>query len=315
MKTIVAYVREFLLEWWNPLYFLMVGALLGVLFFFNYHYGLEHSITQGLSYPAGQIAFYFVLYFVPYLLTHTAQALAIRDFGVLRTRGFWMLSLFGFLVLAVYIALHNGPAYVLRTNASLFEGVPKEFQPFATRCASNILPLALTGVPLFVYWWKVDRTSMPLYGFNATTIDLRPYVVILLFLIPLVAGASFTSDFQHAYPRYKFGFPDHLGPGEQRAVVGIFEVCYGADFIFVEFFFRGFMVLAFARMLGARAIIPMVVVYSLIHFEKPLLEALSSIVGGLVLGVISSRTKSIYGGIILHLGIAYMMEIAGALQM
>jgi membrane protease YdiL (CAAX protease family) len=41
---------------------------------------------------------------------------------------------------------------------------------------------------------------------------------------------------------------------------------------------------------------------------------LSSILGGLVLGVISYRTKSIYGGIILHLGVAYMMEIAGGVQ-
>jgi hypothetical protein len=315
MKTIIAYVREFLLEQWNPAYFLMVGTLLGVLFYFNYQYGLEHSITRGLSYPAGQIAFFFVFYFVPYILAHTAQALATRDFSVLRKRGFWMLSVFGFLVLAIYIALHNGPAYFLMTHPSLFESISKEFQPFTARCFSNILPITLMGVPLFVYWWKVDRSSMPLYGFSANTIDLRPYFVILVFLVPLVVGASFTTDFQHAYPRYKFGFPEHLDPGERRAFAGVFELCYGADFVFVEFFFRGFMVLAFARMLGTRAIIPMVVVYSLIHFEKPLLEALSSIVGGLVLGVISSRTKSIYGGIILHLGIAYMMEMAGALQM
>ena len=98
-------------------------------------------------------------------------------------------------------------------------------------------------------------------------------------------------------------------------LAGVFQLCYGSDFVFVEFFFRGFMVLGFTRLLGIRAIIPMVVVYALIHFEKPLLEALSSIIGGLVLGVISYRTKSIYGGIILHLGIAYMMEIAGTLQM
>jgi membrane protease YdiL (CAAX protease family) len=315
MKNIIAYVREFLLEQWNPAYFLMVGTLLGVLFFFNYQFGFEHSITRVLSYPMGQIAFYFAFYFVPYILAHTAQALAMRDFSVLRGRGFWMLSVFGFLVLAAYITLHNGPAYVLSTRPSLLWGVPTEFRPFVARCASNIVPLVFMSVPLFVYWWKVDRKSMPLYGFSAKTIDLRPYLVILLFLVPLVVGASFTTDFQQAYPRYKFGFPEHLGSGERHAFAGVFELCYGADFVFVEFFFRGFMVLAFARLLGTRAIIPMVVVYSLIHFEKPLFEALSSIVGGLVLGVISSRTKSIYGGIILHLGIAYIMEMAGALQM
>jgi membrane protease YdiL (CAAX protease family) len=59
----------------------------------------------------------------------------------------------------------------------------------------------------------------------------------------------------------------------------------------------------------------MVVAYAMIHFEKPLLEALSSIFGGLVLGIISYRTKSIYGGVIIHLGIASTMEIAGAFHM
>ncbi|HCV41998.1 MAG TPA: hypothetical protein DGH68_00830 [Bacteroidetes bacterium] len=315
MKTIITYVKEFIREQWNPTYFLMVGGLLGMMFFVNYEYGLESSIVRRLSFPTGQTVFYFVFYFVPYVLTHCAYALVKREAGVLRSPQFWLLSLFGFVVLSVYIALHNGPWYILRTQPSLFEGVAREFQPFVARCASNILPFALMVIPLIGYWWKVDRSAMPLYGFSAKTINLQSYFLILFFLIPLIVAVSFTSDFQHAYPRYKFGFPEHLGTTERGGFVGVFQLCYGADFVFVEFFFRGFMVLAFARLLGTRAIIPMVVVYALIHFEKPLLEALSSIVGGLVLGVISSRTKSIYGGVILHLGIAYMMEVAGALHM
>jgi membrane protease YdiL (CAAX protease family) len=59
----------------------------------------------------------------------------------------------------------------------------------------------------------------------------------------------------------------------------------------------------------------MVVVYAMIHFEKPLLEAISSIAGGFVLGVIAERTRSIYGGVIVHLGIAWMMEIAGSFHL
>ena len=73
--------------------------------------------------------------------------------------------------------------------------------------------------------------------------------------------------------------------------------------------------MAFTRYLGSRAILPMVVVYAFIHFQKPIGEALSSIVGGLVLGVVSYRTKSIYGGIIVHLGVAFLMEIAGTFQL
>lgn len=315
MKVIISYVREFLREEWNPGYFAIVGSMLAVLFFINYSFDLERTITKKLAFPVEHIAFYFVFYFVPYVLTHVAYAIAKRNPGVLLVGRFWGLSVFTFVVLAVYIALHDGPWYLLKTQPALFALVPGEFHAIAARCASNILPLSLMGIPALAYWWKVDRRTMPLYGFSATTIDVRPYFILLACLLPLVVAASFTPDFQQAYPRYKFGFPNHLEIGHQRLLIGVFELCYGADFVFVEFFFRGFMVLAFARLLGSKAIIPMVVVYALIHFEKPLLEALSSIIGGLALGVISYRTKSIYGGIILHLGIAFMMEIAGTLQM
>jgi len=315
MKAIISYLREFLREQWSPGYFAAVGGMLAILFSFNYWFDLERTVTHRLPFPIEHIAFYFVFYFVPYALTHVAYAVAKRDASMLRNRSFWGLSVFAFVVLATYIALHDGPWYLLKTQPELFAFIPRQFQPIAARCASNVLPLTLMGIPVLGYWWRMDRSTMPLYGFSARTISLRPYFLILLFLLPLVAAVSFTPDFQHAYPRYKFGFPSSLGAGEQRPLIGAFELCYGADFVFVEFFFRGFMILGFARLLGTKAIIPMVVVYALIHFEKPLLEALSSIIGGLALGVISYRTKSIYGGIILHLGIAFMMEIAGTFQM
>jgi membrane protease YdiL (CAAX protease family) len=315
MRNIVAYVKEFIQEQWNPAYFAAVGGMMGVLFFLNYRFNLETSITSRLQHPAALTTFYFVFYSVPYFFAHAAYALCTKKFEILRQRRFWTLSLFCLTVLSIYIALHDLPKYVLNNYPSAFEIVTSELRRLVARCLSNVIPLALAGIPLVTYWRRVDESEMPLYGFTAKTINLRPYFLLLLLLAPLVVGASFTGDFQAAYPRYKFGFPDHVVGIEKGVLAGMFQLCYGSDFVFVEFFFRGFMILGFTRLLGTRAIIPMVVVYALIHFEKPLLEALSSIIGGLVLGVISYRTKSIYGGIILHLGIAYMMEIAGTLQM
>jgi len=44
-------------------------------------------------------------------------------------------------------------------------------------------------------------------------------------------------------------------------------------------------------------------------------EAISSFAGGLLLGIISYHTKSIWGGFIIHLGIAGLMELAGFISM
>jgi membrane protease YdiL (CAAX protease family) len=91
----------------------------------------------------------------------------------------------------------------------------------------------------------------------------------------------------------------------------LYELCYGSDFFTIELFFRGFLVLAFAQYVGKDAILPMAAFYCCIHFGKPLFECISSYFGGIILGVIVYRTKSIWGGLITHLGIAWLMEIAG----
>lgn len=93
----------------------------------------------------------------------------------------------------------------------------------------------------------------------------------------------------------------------------LFEISYGIDFITIELFFRGFLVLAFIRYVGQDAILPMAVFYCSIHFGKPLAECISSFMGGLILGIIVYHTQSITGGLVVHLGIAWLMEIGGYL--
>jgi hypothetical protein len=70
-------------------------------------------------------------------------------------------------------------------------------------------------------------------------------------------------------------------------------------------------VLAFVRFAGQDAILPMAVFYCSIHFGKPLAECISSFFGGMLLGIVVYHTKSIWGGLMVHLGIAWLME-AGA---
>ena len=79
----------------------------------------------------------------------------------------------------------------------------------------------------------------------------------------------------------------------------------------IELFFRGFLIFAFVRYVGAAAILPMATFYCSIHFGKPMFECVSSFFGGLILGVIAYRTQSIVGGLAVHLGVAWMMEIGG----
>lgn len=314
MKIIVQYIRAYVDEEWNSRLFFFVAVFLLLSLSINYIFDFEVTIIRRLVNPIEQFVFYFFFYALPFCVTVTAYAITNRRTAFTRNAGFWKLSVLSFVLLAVYIALHNVPPYIYKKAPDLLGFLPKELHWYSARYAANLLPGLIVFFPVALYWRSKDKADSHLYGFSSSNIDLKTYAGILLLLLPVVFAASFSGDFQTAYPRYKFGLPQNVVGDERTVLVGIFEVCYGVDFVFVEFFFRGFMVMAFARYLGKGSILPMVVVYAFIHFQKPLGEAIGSIAGGLVLGIISYETRSIYGGIILHLGVAYMMEIAGTLQ-
>lgn len=143
------------------------------------------------------------------------------------------------------------------------------------------------------------------HGLKST--ELWPYFVLLLGAGVVVAVASTQTDFQNYYPRFAKMWPE--GGDWQWERIAAFEFSYALDFFATEYFFRGFLVLAFARYLGPQAILPMAILYVTIHYGKPLGETISSFFGGMLLGVFAYYSKSIWGGIIVHIGLAFLMEL------
>jgi hypothetical protein len=130
-------------------------------------------------------------------------------------------------------------------------------------------------------------------------------------MIPLIAIASTQADFLAIYPKLRSLLHPNHNIHLSLFHKFLFELSYGSDFLGIEIFFRGFLILAFIKWAGKDAILPMACFYCTIHFGKPLGECISSYFGGLLLGVVVYNTRSIYGGLIVHLGIAWMMEIGG----
>ena len=84
---------------------------------------------------------------------------------------------------------------------------------------------------------------------------------------------------------------------------------YALQFVAIETFFRGFLVLGLAEVLGSTAVLVATVPYLMIHFVKPPLEAAASIVGGIVMGTLALRSRSIWWGVALHVAIAALMDV------
>jgi uncharacterized protein len=48
--------------------------------------------------------------------------------------------------------------------------------------------------------------------------------------------------------------------------------------------------------------------YCMIHYGKPMTETLGAIGAGIILGTLAMRTRSIWGGVVIHVGVATMMD-------
>lgn len=132
----------------------------------------------------------------------------------------------------------------------------------------------------------------------------RGYLLLLSPILVLVVLVTlFREDFVDHYPFYGLA---------ERSWLDLlaWELLYIGQFIFLEFFFRGFMVNALRPAVGANAIWIMVVPYMMIHLPKPWLEATGAILFGLFLGILALRSRSIWGGVAVHLGVALAMDFA-----
>jgi len=163
--------------------------------------------------------------------------------------------------------------------------------------------------PLVLLYVILKKHVSPFFGLRKT--NILPYLTLVLAAVPLVAWASTEADFLATYPQFMRFIWASVVSANDLPRIAAFELTYALDFVATEVFFRGFLVLAFVHWLGPKAILPMAVFYVTIHFGKPLGETISSFFGGMLLGIVSYNTRSTYGGIIVHVGLAMLMELGG----
>ncbi len=297
MHVILSYIRQYFRQSGKALP-VLTTLLAAILVFINYHFGIDARLSEQPGFFtrfAGRYAVYLIAFGIPYV--YVGRAMGSDPF---RHRAFILLL---FLAPAIFsLKAGLGFSFEIAEDASL------------NRYWNAILywPLLLLLVGSLVYaCWRIFSGNQPFYGITKGNINWKPYWIMLLLMVPLVALASTRPDFQDTYPKFQ-SLADDIGSTLNWWQVLLFELSYGSDFISIEFFFRGFLVLAFARWAGIHAVLPMACFYCTIHFGKPLGECISSYFGGLLLGIIVYHTRSIWGGLVVHLGIAWLMELAGA---
>lgn len=140
---------------------------------------------------------------------------------------------------------------------------------------------------------------------RGTAGDWKKYATLFVVAAPFVIVASGTAPFQESYPLYEIT----RGQTGVWGDLAIWWPFYVAQFVAIETFFRGYLVIGLAPILGRLSILVATVPYLMIHFVKPPMEAAASIVGGLVMGTLAYRTRSVWWGVALHVAVAALMDV------
>ena len=147
------------------------------------------------------------------------------------------------------------------------------------------------------YGWQINSAPQHWGG----------YLLLLSPILVFIYCVSLGKDFVNHYPFYSQA-------NRSWADLLAWEFLYLTQFVCLEFFFRGFMLNALRPAIGANAIWVMCVPYLMIHFPKLWLEATGAILFGLFLGILALRSRSIWGGVLVHAGVALTMDIAAILR-
>lgn len=298
MKEIIGFIRVYAKEINKPVLAVSTLFIAGMIWL-NYAEKLEYRLVHEAGLPWPRFTAHGLIFFVAFLFPYSLLLAKRKKEDFLRP---------GFMVCLLAAPL------IFAYKVSMDTSVQVAADPYWNQYWNDILywpPRLIMMLVVLGLLWQCFNRDHSRYGLALKKINWTPYWLMLLVMVPLIAAASTQPDFLATYPKLKqvLPLPENAHPGWIYKL--LFELSYGSDFFSIEIFFRGFLVVGFMKWVGRDAILPMACFYCTIHFGKPMGECISSYFGGLLLGVVSYHTRSIYGGLMVHLGIAWLMEAGG----
>ena len=170
-----------------------------------------------------------------------------------------------------------------------------------------------TGITLFLVPVLVARfgTTQRLknYGFQLGNQKLGWGVTgaAWALMIPVVILAVIV------YPPFRVKYPLCKVIADSWQTFLPYQLAYGVYMFSWEFFFRGFMLFGLERKFGNYSILIQTVPFAVLHYSKPLPEALGSIIAGILLGILALETRTFIYGAAIHWLVAMTMDVVAVL--
>src|SRR4030095_276198 len=297
MKDIFRYITDYF-KTSNNKVFAACSLLAGLMIYLNFHYAIDLKIDEldsiGIEFLTRYLIF-LIAFALPYLFYFLLEQKKYFQSPLILLLIFLSPAIFSWkMVMSTELHLSDNSYWDYYWNQFIYWPI-----------RLIVLSLVLFAI------WKIFYSKESFFGLTIKGFNWKPYCIILLIMVPLITAASTQPDFLSMYPKLKDVDTALYGVQNKWLYHLLHELSYGSDFISVELFFRGFLILAFIKVVGKDAILPMACFYCTIHFGKPLGECISSYFGGMILGIVVYNTRSIIGGLMVHLGIAWLMELGG----
>ena len=185
--------------------------------------------------------------------------------------------------------------------------------------------IVLEELTSFVYWFMLDfllffiipvyviklifKEELKDFGMSFTNLKvgvLYTFIAILIF-ISIVILVSNSENFREYFPL--------MNSAKDDLVVFLIYEIFFLTFIFSwEFIFRGYILFGLEKKFGLYAIFIQMIPFVLLHSGKPFIETFASIFGGLFLGYLALRTRSMLYGFLIHALILVALDLIALLK-
>lgn len=157
----------------------------------------------------------------------------------------------------------------------------------------GLLPL---GIVVFGFRDPPRRYGLRLGDARAGAIVIAAGALVMT---PIVLWSASLPDVRAYYGQVAAPLPDML-------------LTNALELTAAEFLFRGFLMFTLVRAVGPVGVVIAVMPFAFGHVGKPVIELLSTLVGGLAYGWLAWRTRSILWGSIAHVYIVTLVTLAAA---
>lgn len=177
----------------------------------------------------------------------------------------------------------------------------------------------------YLYWFVGDFFTFFVlgiivikFGFNEKLSDyglqsgdfkvgLKISLIFLFVMIILIWFVSATPAFAEKYP--------HLSSAKSDwNILLIYETGMLMYMFAWEFIWRGFMLFGLEKKFGYYSVLIQMIPFVILHNGKPFLETFGAIFGGIALGILALRTRSIYYCVLTHIGVMFSIDVISSLR-